>query len=365
MREIGISIYPTVSSTSKIKEYIEKSASLGFTRVFTSLLYIDGDEFIAFKEVLDVARQYNMKSVVDVTPEIFRKLNIDLRDLRNCYKLDYFKKLGVWGIRLDDSFTGIEEALMTFNDHDLKIELNMTSINNHMNTIMFFRPNKDNLLGCHNFYPHKYTGLSREFFRKKTQAFKLNSVPTAAFVTSTVAEEDVRGINKDGVPTLEEHRNKDIEIQTKDLFREGMDAVLISNCFPSDLELEKVSRVNRYILELRARLSPNITYIEREIILENLHFNRGDITSYRIRSSKSREYYKDENLVVHSPEDIKRGDLLIDSSEYLGYSGEFQIALKDTPNNGLVNVVGKIHEDELYLLDEIEAWEKFKIVEFK
>lgn len=254
---------------------------------------------------------------------------------------------------------------MTFNDHDLKIELNMTSINNHMNTIMFFRPNKDNLLGCHNFYPHKYTGLSREFFRKKTQAFKLNSVPTAAFVTSTVAEEDVRGINKDGVPTLEEHRNKDIEIQTKYFFREGMDAVLISNCFPSDLELEKVSRVNRYILELRARLSPNITYIEREIILENLHFNRGDITSYRIRSSKSREYYKDENLVVHSPEDIKRGDLLIDSSEYLGYSGEFQIALKDTPNNGLVNVVGKIHEDELYLLDEIEAWEKFKIVEFK
>lgn len=80
MREIGISIYPTVSSTSKIKEYIEKSASLGFTRVFTSLLYIDGDEFIAFKEVLDVARQYNMRSVVDVTPEIFRKLNIDLRD---------------------------------------------------------------------------------------------------------------------------------------------------------------------------------------------------------------------------------------------------------------------------------------------
>ncbi|AHH04268.1 Outer surface protein (plasmid) [Borrelia nietonii YOR] len=36
------------------------------------------------------------------------------------------------------------------------------------------------------------------------------------------------------------------------------------------------------------------------------------------------------------------------------------MALKNTPNNSLVNVVGKIHEDELYLLDEIEAWEKFK-----
>ncbi|WKC58544.1 phospho-sugar glycosidase domain-containing protein [Borrelia sp. P9F1] len=39
------------------------------------------------------------------------------------------------------------------------------------------------------------------------------------------------------------------------------------------------------------------------------------------------------------------------------------IALKNTPNNGLVNVVGRIHEEELYLLDEIRAWEKFKIIE--
>ncbi|AHH04269.1 Outer surface protein (plasmid) [Borrelia nietonii YOR] len=42
-----------------------------------------------------------------------------------------------------------------------------------------------------------------------------------------------------------------------------MDAVLISNCFPSDLKPKKISRVNRYILELKARLNLNITYIER------------------------------------------------------------------------------------------------------
>lgn len=144
-----------------------------------------------------------------------------------------------------------------------------------------------------------------------------------------------------------------------------MDAVLISNCFPSDLELKKVSRVNRYVLELKAKLNPKITPLEREVVLDNLHFNRGDLTSYRIRSSQPRNYYKGQNFMVHSPAAIKRGDLLIDSSEYLGYSGEFQIALKDTPNNGRVNVVGRIDEDELYLIDQIEAWEKFKIVESK
>ncbi|WP_024653154.1 DUF871 domain-containing protein [Borrelia persica] len=363
MKEIGISIYPNISSKNKIIEYIEKSASLGFSRVFTSFLYIEGDEFNTFKEVLDVANKYQMKPIVDVTPNVFKKLGIDMTDLRNCSKLDYFKRLGVWAIRLDDSFYGIQESLMTFNDSNLKIELNMSSINKHIETIMFFKPNKKNLLGCHNFYPHKYTGLPRDFFKETTKVFKQHSVPTAAFVSSLVAEECARGLEKDGIPTLEEHRNKDIELQTKDLFKEGMDAVLISNCFPSDLELEKVAKVNRYVLELKSYLNPKINPVEREIILDMLHFNRGDITPYRIRSTMSRTYYKDKNFIIHSPDEIKRGDILIDSSEYLGYSGELQIALKDTPNNGLVNVVGRIHEEELYFLDEMEPWEKFKIVE--
>ncbi|MGF7102099.1 hypothetical protein HNP70_001119 [Borreliella kurtenbachii] len=78
-----------------------------------------------------------------------------------------------------------------------------------------------------------------------------------------------------------------------------------------------------------------------------------------------RVYYNNKKFPVHSPNEIKKGDILIDSSEYLGYAGELQIALKDTPNNGLVNVVGKIVNDEIYLLEKIEPWEKFKIIEDK
>ncbi|WP_025434330.1 MupG family TIM beta-alpha barrel fold protein [Borrelia nietonii] len=121
MKEMEISIYPIVSPKNKIIEYLEKSVSLGFTRVFASLLHIDGDEFITFKESIDIARKYDMKPIVDVNPKILKKLNIDLRDLKNCYKLDYFKRLGIWAIRLDLSFTGIEEFLMTFNDGNLKL----------------------------------------------------------------------------------------------------------------------------------------------------------------------------------------------------------------------------------------------------
>ncbi|WKC58545.1 phospho-sugar glycosidase domain-containing protein [Borrelia sp. P9F1] len=41
--------------------------------------------------------------------------------------------------------------------------------------------------------------------------------------------------------------------------------------------------------------------------------NRGDITPYRILSTMPRVYYKDINFTPHFPDEIKRGDILIDS----------------------------------------------------
>ena len=46
------------------------------------------------------------------------------------------------------------------------------------------------------------------------------------------------------------------------------------------------------------------------------------------------------------PEIIKRGDIVIESSEYGHYAGELQIAKKDMKNTGFSNVVGKITEED-------------------
>ncbi len=47
----------------------------------------------------------------------------------------------------------MEEAAMSYNPYDLKIEVNSSSGTKYIENIMSYRPNKDNIIGCHNFYP--------------------------------------------------------------------------------------------------------------------------------------------------------------------------------------------------------------------
>ena len=58
--------------------------------------------------------------------------------------------------------------------------------------------------------------------------------------------------------------------------------------------------------------------------------------------------------------DIEKGDIIIESSLYDHYAGELQIALKLMKNSGRTSIVGKIVDEEIYLLDYIRPWQKFK-----
>ena len=49
---------------------------------------------------------------------------------------------------------------MTFNSQGLKIEINMSNDTHYIDTIMDYCPNRSQLVGCHNFYPHRFSGLS-------------------------------------------------------------------------------------------------------------------------------------------------------------------------------------------------------------
>lgn len=357
MHRLGVSIYPDNSSIKEDKKYLDMASKYGFTRVFTNLLSIDdNNKFLkSFKEIITYASDLGMEVIADVSPSVFETLGTDYRDLK------FFKDINLSGLRLDLGFTGNEESIMSFNPYDLKIEVNMSGGRKYLENIMTYMPNKDNIIGCHNFYPHRYTGLSRKHFMETSNVFKKYGLRTAAFVSSSVADFGPWPVSE-GLPTLEEHRTLPIEVQAKDLFNTGLiDNVIISNYYASEEELKILGEMNKNIVELNIELVNDLPDIEKTIIFDELHFNRGDVSEYVIRSTQSRVKYKDYDFKLINPRDIEKGDVLIDSSLYTHYSGEMQIALKAMKNSGRTSVVGKIAEDEVYLLDFIKPWQKFRL----
>lgn len=358
MRRLGISIYPEKTSKEKIFEYLDKTSKIGFSRIFSCLLSVNKskEEIInEFKEINNYAHEKGFEVIVDVSPKIFKELDIDYKNLK------FFNDINADGLRLDMGFTGSEESLMTFNEYGLKIEINMSNNVNTLDTIIDYMPNKYNLYGCHNFYPHDYSGLSLDYFIKCTERFYKYGIKTAAFVTSQEKNSFGPWPVTMGLPTLEMHRHLPIDIQIKHLISLGIDDIIISNCYPSDKELEDISKVDLNLVSFKANLIEGLDEIEKKIILEELHFNRGDINSNMIRSTQSRVKYKGHNFKVHNPVNIKRGDIIIESSEYGHYAGELQIALNDMENSGKTNVVGHIIDEEHFLLDVLKPWQKFKI----
>ncbi|HYE82445.1 MAG TPA: MupG family TIM beta-alpha barrel fold protein [Clostridia bacterium] len=360
MKRLGISIYPERSGKDENKAYISRASQYGFTRIFTCLMSAEGDIGSVKENLSDIAghaKSLGMEVIADVSPAVLNAFNV------SCQELSFFHELGLTGIRLDTGFSGLEESIMTFNSYGLSIEINMSSGTRQLDNILSYSPKVENLIGCHNFYPHRYTGLSRKHFEKCSSQFKQNGIRTAAFISSKEAGFGPWPVSE-GLCTLEEHRELPVEVQAKDLFNTGLvDDVIIANAFASDSELQSLGSLDKELLTLKVELVSGIPDIERKIVLEELHFNRGDVSEYMLRSTQSRIKYSGHCFKPFNTPPIRRGDILIDSSLYERYAGELQIALKDMDNSGRANVAGRVSEQEIYLLDHIRPWQKFKLIQ--
>lgn len=359
MGKLGISIYPERSTFEKDKAYLDLAHKYGFVRVFTSLLQIQEDKekvLANFKKVVDYANSLGMEVMVDINPALFNQLEISYDDL------SFFHDLGAYGVRLDVGFTGAEEAKMTRNPYNIKIEINMSQGTSYVDNIMSYSPNTDNLLGSHNFYPHRYSGLGYNHFVFCSEKFRKYNLNTMAFVNSHAATFGPWP-TQDGLCTLEDHRDLELATQVKHLVLTGLiDDISIGNAYASEEELKQMAEAfTASYPTLKVDVAKDITKDEEICLFDNLHSYRGDRSDYILRSTMTRVYYKDKPFPPHNTVDMKRGDILIDNVGYGQYKGETQIALQPMKNDGRVNVVGKISADELFLLEFLKPWSSFKL----
>jgi len=359
MRRLGISIYPEHASLKENKNYIERAAKYGFDRIFTCLLSVKGDQesiVREFREIIAYAKEHNFEVIVDVAPSIFKDLNISYDDL------SFFREMGVDGLRLDEGFSGAEEAMMTYNKENLMIELNVSQPNRYLENILSYCADTHNILGCHNFYPKKRSGLKRELFLETSKNYKNNGIRVAAFINSTAATFGPWPVSE-GLCTLEEHRFiDDITVQARDLWNtDVVDDVIIANCFASEDELKALGELRRGLLTLDIELEVELSETEDKILYDELHFYRGDASEYTIRSTMPRIKYQTYEISSKNTRSIKRGDVIIENSNYDRYKGELHIALRDYENDGNSNVIGRVRGDNLIFIDNIKSWQKFKL----
>lgn len=357
MRRLGVSIYPEKSTVNEILSYLEAASKIGAKRIFSCLLSVPKDTQQIKKDFLDIhraAHKLGYEILLDVNPQVFRELGISYQDL------SFFHEIEADGIRLDQGFGGAVESAMTYNKYGLQIELNLSNATHMLDTVMDFMPDKYHLLTCHNFYPHKFSGLTLDFLEKCSLKAKTYGLRTAAFISCQ------NGFGPwpttEGLPTLEMHRNWPIAVQLKHFVALNyIDDIIISNCFPSPSELASLAKVDLQVVNFNLPCVEDLPEIAQKIIFGELHSKRGDVPAHMIRSSIGRIKYEKENIpLFNAPDILKRGDVVLESSLYQTYSGEVQIVLENMPNSGCSNVVGHLSDEEMIIVDGLKAWQRFR-----
>lgn len=358
MSRLGISVYPEHDTPEHIREYIDLASRYGFTRIFSCLLSVQdksAEQIVEeFRDLNEYAHSRGMEVFLDVAPSVMKHLGADWNDL------SIFKKMKADGIRLDEGFDGMKEAMMTCNPQGLKIEVNASFGNGYIDNIICHHPDVSHLTTCHNFYPQRYSGLSLKQFRLCNEGIKKHHLPIAAFI----------GINRDdafaarelseGLCTVEDHRDLSLEAQARLLIAEGtIDDILIGNCYPTEEELASLSRLRPGILNLKPVLEKELQETERKILYEHPHFVRGDLSEYMARSTQPRITFADESIRPENCRALKRGDVVILNDDYGRYKGELQIVLKDMPADPRKNVIGHIPQEEHELLEALLPWRPF------
>lgn len=346
----GLSIYPEQSDLQTIENYLTMAKKYNFTKIFMSWLHLKDSEKLInhYKQTIQIAKNLGYYVVLDINDESF----------------EFYKTLNIDCLRLDSPILPQTVARLTYLT-DFDFQINMSNNDHFIENICDFAPVKENLEGCHNFFPQKHTGLSWKFFEESTKRFKKLGLTTSAFINSQTAQMGPHQGTSD-LTTIEELRSLPLKTQAKYLWASKLiDSIYIGNQFATENELKTLQDFDFKRLELDINLVDDLQPLEKEILFEKNHFRRGDINENFIRSTMSRPNFKNrEDIIPKNKEDYKyqKGDVIIINKNDEHYQKELIILLEDGLKSkwNEWNLVAKINNNDLDLLGFIKPWIHFK-----
>ena len=355
-RDNGISLYPGLDNTpDENLLLLAKAARAGIRRVFTSL-HIPETNVEALKKelglLLKAARHRRMEVISDVSPATLKLL--DLPE----FNPTAFRMLGITTLRLDYGFTAEDIASLTHRFPEMRFQLNASTITHRL-----LQDLKDagtdfaRIDALHNFYPRRGTGLSEPALVHANILLHRYGIRVGAFVPSQDGRR--RSPLKDGLPTLEEHRDEAADLSARHLVALGCDSVVLSDSLPTDEEITALGQLQGDKITLRAHLMTKDPVQKK--LLAHAFTSRLDEARDAIRAQESRPLLKEMKAVILPDNTTMRpiGAITIDNRDYGRYMGELQIIRTPQNADARTNVAAMIDKSECNLLQYITPGRKF------
>lgn len=334
---IGISVY---LSDEEAEERILRASLSGIKLAFTSL-HIPEESAYSREHVsrlLSIFKREGFEVFADVSKNTPSFLGL------SCFK--ELKELGVTALRLDDGFT-TEEMLRLSNHFQIAINASTVGrkelqewISNGLET--------GSMIAWHNFYPKPETGLDQDYFKKQQKLFEALDIPVYAFIPG---DEEKRGPLYKGLPTLEDHRDQNPFVSSIQLRHWGVKGVFIGDPSCSQELLRKL-----------------MDY-DQGNVMELSYEGGGEFEEeYQLRPDPGRDVYRlldtrtSHDVLPSNTAERPRGTITQDNDLYGRYKGEMQIVRNDMEKNPAVNVVGRICEEDLNLLELLEPGQKIRLI---
>ncbi len=390
MFKFGVSVYPEKESIEEITAYLKLASDNGFNKVFTSVFTVEGtkEEVVAyFKKLTTIAHEFGMEVDGDVNPMTFKLLGADEKNLA------VFKEMGLDQLRMDMAYMNEKDAILINNKEGIKIEMS-AAMKPVIESVLKYDFNRDNMTVCHNFFPQRYTGIGLKPFMTNNNYYKANGLKVGAFITSQNHPTHGPWLQTDGLPTIEDHRDWPIALQLKHMIAcKNVDEIIIGNAFASKEEFESMKPIiaacdykidlgpmaaainvedmmpgfAKYKFLFNVNKEPDISPIEEVAAYTDsngMHLYMGDESDYMVRDRAGRMKFKKE---VFTPRPVEceyftKGDIVVINDNLGHYHGETQIVLKDMKNDGTRNKVGRIVDEEIFLLDYMINGDLFKFI---
>ena len=331
----------------------------GVKYAFTSL-HIPEETGVNYRldmqRLLSQCKEGNLNLIVDVGPETFEKLGVK--------RMEELKEHGITHVRLDYGFTAEETVQISRNFY---VVFNASTIREEeLGEWKKYGADFTKFTACHNFYPKQFSALSIQRVKEINRRLKYLGFTTMAFVPGNL---ELRGPLFEGLPTVEEHRNRkdEVVLNMLELYYKGCcDVVMIGDMDIKEKEWSGMKCLSENYVELKAEILS--TY---EFVRNTIHHDRPDSSEYVIRSRESRQYGQ-EIIPEETPfkfinqgtdtSERKAGSICISNKKYLRYMGELEIARVDLPMDERLNIIGQISKNDIKYLPYIQKGFGVKLV---